>query len=313
MATNTAKQIGTVLSSVGTKTIGALALWTLSQVRIRRTELEGKLDAIGLGEAMPRAPKPYAVLSSAVERVSRGKRDVLFRRPQAEKAWALLVANEETSSPGKSRHVKMIHVVTLRAEGEGSDAVAAEWIDPTFPPLYPDAVSIVALVKDAFLECRDFVHTDGLSEILTACMSGTGKHSLLAALSLRERTGGIYFVHSTKLPMLRNLADLVRDLGSELNVLTITGQDENLSQAASAAKASFAAQLQTLREDLAELKSKLAANDGTGKERSIEIRAERFRAVEGRVALFADILGDVAGELRAEIEHARQTLLAELG
>ncbi len=314
MATSlkTVDQIAEVLKGGGLQTIGALVFWTLNGVRLERSAFTSEVDLLGLGAAVPRPSKGYALLSEAVRRVSIGRTDVIFRRTG--KQWAVVFEKS-------GRRILHEHVATLRAVDNEDGTIKIEACDPdtgaafTASGVHDDR--LVDLVAKIGIEVKDRQRnflTDDLSSMLVTMMHGTARQQLLAGLSLRDRSGGLYFVHASKVEQVKKLSALVQGKcpGSSLVVLTLTGDADNLASAAATARQSITAQLAEIRDEIGEFVAKMKATDGKVQDRNIEVRAARFQSLRDRADLFADLLGEVAGELRAQIDTARDQLLAEL-
>ncbi len=310
--TETVSHLGDFLASGGHKAIGALVFWSLAGVKCRRDELREALKEAGAGGAMGRDPGHEACLTRAVHAVQPGKPQLVVRK--VAKGWALVIQGAEVGEGGK---LKLVHAATVKADplefavkrrqeqNKGQLAHDLEWKFQAPAAELKAVMPIAREVEEKYLETREWLDTAGLSEILVNAMHGTSKDQLLGAVSLRQSSGGLYFVHGSKLPLLLRLRGVVERFAPkcDINVMTITGSEDNLAAAGKAARAGFQHQLQELRKEVAEFRA--GTELGKRREGSITTRADGFRRLAARVEMFRDVLGDVAEELGAEIESAR--------
>lgn len=305
----TKEQVGAVLGSGGTNTIGALVFWSLSGVAVRRDKFRKALEELGLDAAMSKDPSPKTALSAAVRRVMQGRAGY-FARPNG-REWAIV--REERQTDGVQAVLAHKHVLTLTTVEAG---VSGTIINPQsgeeveVSPLE----SIVREVEREFDSEREYMGTAVLSEVLSAVMHGSPHRGLFAGVSLRERTGGLYFISAEHVEKMASLANLIRQEAPDciVNVMTLTADAENLEQAAQAAKRSFENQLAELRAELVDFKAKLGADKKAPTERSIQVRANRFRELQDRVGVFREVLGSVADELVQTVEDGKSEMVKQL-
>lgn len=299
MATNTARQIGEVLGARGLKTIGALVFWTLSGVRIPRGELRAALEALDLGPAMVRQPTPAAALAMAVKRVGVGRKGILFR--QMKREWALVVER------GEGKALRLTHVATFRAGAD--DQVEVEEL-----ARFEEVANLKLAIEAQYQEAIAYAHSNDMSEVLCSALQGVGSNPMLGGLSLRQGTGGLYYVSAKKLESMKALAAMVNDKSpnSAVEVMTLTGDDENLEAAARNVRGSITDQLRKTREEIQAFVAELKDAGRSARADSITVRAEVFNNLKSRVELFADVIGDTMGELQQQIESARVELMTEL-
>lgn len=306
MTTTTKEKLGAVLSSGGAHTLGAMVFWSLSAVHIRRDEFRARLADLGLDEAMPKDPSPKGALSKTVPTVLTGKRGVLARRVR--NGFGLVL--ERLANDG--RRLDMNHVATVTvADGE----LQVTYEEPDSESALTEAQpGLIQALKTEYSQVRDYVQTPDLSEILSTALNGSPHRGLFAALSLRERTGGLYFIHGSHVERAQRFKALVEQLAPHcsITVLTITGDSENLDQTAAVAKTTFAAQLAALKAELVEFTEHLRGSDKSASEYSIATRAERYKELRARVDLFRDVLGDVATDLTGQIEDAKNDMVKQL-
>lgn len=300
MSNATAMKLGEVLGAQGLKTIGALAFWTLSGVRIRRDDLSAALDELGLGAAMVRKPKPASLLAESVKRVGMGQKGLIFR--QMKKEWALVVER------GEGKRLRFTHVATFRCaeKGPGIEVFEEEYFDGT--------ENLKLAIEAQYREVLEYAHSTDLSAVLCSAMQGVGSDMMLGGLSLRQSTGGLYYVSAAKLDLLKRFAAMVNDKApqSSIEVLTLTGDSENLDTAARNVRGNITTQLKETREEIKDFIKGLKEEGRSVRDNSLVVRAEQFKQLRGRVELFADVLGDSMAELKGQIEAARVELMAEL-
>lgn len=309
---STIAHLGDYLASGGHQTIGALVFWSLSGVRIERADLRSALGAIGMGAAVPKDPKHSASLTTAIHQTAVGKPNVLMRK--VAKGWAVVLESADPAQVGKLKHTHAATVVAdpmelavqRRAEKDPNRlAPELDWKIQAPAESIAAVMPIAREVEERFVAVRQYLDTSDLSCILVNAMHGTSKDQLLAAVSLRQSSGGLYFVHASKLPSLLAMRTVLERLAPkcELSVLTITGNADNLAAAGKAARLSFQAQLAELRAEVAKFRADVPFGDRV--ERSVSTRAAAYQQLAGRVELFRDVLGSVADELGSEIEAAR--------
>jgi hypothetical protein len=307
-------QLGQVFRGAGERTIGAMCFWSLSGVDVSRDEFRAAFEAIGMAAAVPRDPRHDTSLTTAVKAVQIGKRDVVVRR--VAKGWGIVLEKTETETAGA--RLKLTHALTVHADPDPTTIRLAREKDPAnrlAPELVwkfsgtPDQIERARLlaseITQEYLKTRARIGTSDLSAVLVNTMHGTTKDSLLAAVSLRQSSGGLYFVHASKVQAARDLADTVHRIAPKcaLSVLTITGNADNLAAAAQAAKNGFVTQLNELKAEVAQFRSETDLGKRT--ERNVTVRAAHYTALASRVQLFRDVLGDIADELNFEITAAK--------
>lgn len=294
--------LASVLQGSGAKTIGAMVYWTLANAQIERQSFREEMRELGLEAAVGRDPRPATLLSVAVQKANTGSTGWLLRRQGA--AWAVIV---EQKTPER---LHFVHTMNVRT-GEGG---VLEWTDVDALEL-PGGGDMLAVIRERvafeYEKAKRLIDTSELSSMLVAALA----ERELNAISLRDRTGGLYFVHGQNVELMRSLKALVERLAPacDITVMTLTGDAENLAAAARAARSSFGAQLQTLKDELGEFVASLKQDGKAATDRNYVVRAEKLGALSDRVALFSDILGEIAGELNQEIEAAKLQLSADLG
>lgn len=307
MAT-TVENLESVFAGQGRKIVGAFAYWSLEGVCVRRDVWRDAMDAIGLGRAVGREPRPEALFSYAVGLAKTGVKGVLLRR-LSRYSWAVV---EEVRGEGDV--LTHAHVITLYVDpAQPAGGVQASSVEGA-GDAGRAALEVGVKIGQLYEHIRDHVLTADLSTMLTTAMHGSTVRPMLGAISLRERTGGLYLLPSGSVAQAKQLAAAVNALpgGSRVEVLTLYADAENLATAAASAKASFTGQLNELRAELAAFRE-LAVAAGTGAtDRNVDVRLGRLNSLDERVSMWADVLGDVRAELVAGIEAAKAEVVAAL-
>lgn len=299
MANATAQRVSEVLGAQGLKTIGALVFWTLSGVRIPRAELKEALEALGLGAAMVRQPTAATALAEAVKRTGMGRKGLIFRPMKRD--WALVVER------GEGKTLRMSHVATFKV---GAD----ERVEVEELARFDELSNLRLAIGAQYEEARDYAHSSDMSAVLCAALQGVGSSMMLGGLSLRQGAGGLYYVSAAKLDTMRSLAAMVHEKapGCSVEVMTLTGDADNLEAAARNVRGNITTQLRETRQEIQAFVAELKDKGRSARGDSITTRAEVFRQLQGRVELFSDVLGDTMGELKAQVEAARVELMTEL-
>lgn len=311
--TKTQEQIADYFRTGGKNLIGAVIMWSLASVHAPRQSLRAALEDIGLGKAMPKDPRPQRLLSKAVESARLGAKGFLFRKLSGGR-WAIVQESESTT--GELEHTHLITLYTTEVEDP-----AGSYFEPRYTHVAVEAFkskeaeALAHKVQEAYSDARDFANTDDLSGILTSAMGGTDRSPMLGAVSLRQGTGGVYFVPGPKVETVLRLKSLVERLGgsSHVTVLTMHSDAANLEEAAHAARASFAAKLNELQTELATFVAEMKEQKKAMTDRHVETRVRRLDTLRARVDMWNDVLGDVRGELNEQIETAKQEVAEAMG
>lgn len=299
------QDLETVLNA-GEKTIGAIVCWSLSGYDADRATFGEAVTKAwpDASAAVARQPSPGAALTTAVGKLERSKsRGLLFRKLKAN-SFAMV---RETQVVDELQHK---HIATVTATEDGPQWAAL--VSENGASSGFSAISIQ--VEQHWRRQRDRVDSAELSAVLTELMHGTWKRPLLGAFSLRESSGGVYFVPAVSLPHLRAVKEAIESTsaGCRIGILTVSGTSENLATAAADARASFARQLAEIREEVEEFTANLRGSNSRADKRNLATRAERFRVLRDRVDMFSTVLGDVATELKDSIENTKNELLETL-
>lgn len=307
-----ARQLEQVWKAQGKSVLGAMVYWSLGGVHWERDTMRAQWEALGLGAAIGRDPRPEALLSEAVGKALAGTKALLCRR-LSRFSWAIVEELNAKAEDTKAAKLAHKHVITLAVGADPGLPGVLTW------ELVESAAAVKSFelldkIKAAYADLREYACTSDLSTALVEALQGTMRNPMLSAISLRETAGGLYFVPASQVERMQQLADLVREhTGSRVNVLKLYADESNLATAAEAASASFTAQLNELRGELKAFVAERKAEGAEMTENHLETRVKRLQALGARVDVWADILGDVAGDLRKTIEVAKVEVATEMG
>jgi hypothetical protein len=313
--TDTEKKLADFFKGGGSEVMGAVVMWSLSGVHAPRAQLREDLEAIGLGAAVPKDPRPERLLGKAVEASRSGARGLVFRR-KSKREWAVV---EEAEVEGV---LEMTHTITLGVEKNPADYFAtmrpvrgSDGNHTDHPEPSKAAKALADRVVAQYEDAREFATTDDLSIILTQCMGGTTKTPLLGAVSLRQETGGVYFVPGCSVEAVQQLKAVVERVApaSHVTVLTLYGAQENLEEAAHAARQSFQAKLNELRGELTDFVAEMKAGEKEMTDRHVATRVSRLDTLQERVDMWKGALGDVQDELVEAIGAAKTEVAKAMG
>ena len=297
--TGTEKQLNELFGA-GDHVIGAIVMWSLSGVRVTRDEFRSELEGIGLGSAMPRDPRPNKALATAVGSVKAPQS--LFPRRLSRDAWAVIRENE---IDGVMQHE---HVLTIALD-DGTAKIAAISV------LHDDVAQTYATkIVARYCEVRRFVDTADVSTVMCSALRGTDVRAGMGAVSLRDRSGGVYFVPGPQVGVVKALKRVVeRHSTSHVTTLVLHGNADNLAEAAKVAGETFTAQLNDLRCGLEAFAAELQDAGKEATDRQIDTRVNHLQVLSDRVGLWSDVLGDVTAELQGKIEEAKRQVAGMLG
>lgn len=302
--------VATVIRGHGQHVVGAIAMWSLSGVRIPRAELREAFETMGLGEAVPRDPSYGALLNRACQAARRGNPNIVFDKVAEDHAKVVFALSDRAKDTQNAR-VEYEQRVRIAVNKSTGTVLLEDEDDAT-----------LQRVSALYAEERDYAGTDDLSAVLVNCMNGRTHDELLNAVNLRGAAGGVYFVPEAKLQKLYQLQSFVLGRGaSELTVWEVTGSHAHLAQAARAATHAFSAKLDVLKREVEAFAQKVRAeatsddaNTQAQLDAGINLRREKYEQLAAQVDTYADVLGAKREELLAGISAARDALkLAILG
>lgn len=283
----------------GEKLLGAMVYWNnLTDVRIDRTLFRQGFRLCGLGKVVAKDPKPEASLNQAAAIATRRQgRDVEPARVElkskaTEATYGVLMRRDVAD---RRRYIEEAQISVVRDQPEPTPFVQT---DPG-APLDPQRDEIIASVLEQFRELRGYAHTQELSETLMRAMGHIG------ALSMRT---GVYFVPAGALHTITLLKTFLEsNTTATMSVWEIRATKGNTANAKRDAREAFAERLSELVDEVKTFTAGTSVDDVQMK--SINARVKRFKELDARVGLWADILGDHQLELRSAIAEAKQKLL----
>lgn len=279
--------------------IGALVYWRdLSGVRIEREVFRTGFRAAGLGAALAKDPSPEKLLNTAAGTANR-KQDreqpkvkVELKAKGTHAVYAVLARRDE--SDGRIKYLEEATVAVDRERG-GTPIVN----DLPGTPVDDGREAVIGRVLDEYADLQVNAHGQEVSEALTRAMA------VMEALPLRT---GTYFVPASKLGAVRALREFV-ELHTTATVTSwvIRGSDENTATARRDAREAMLERIEDLVSEVKEFVDTTPVEDAAAK--SVNAAVRKFKELDGKVQLYADILGDYQAELQAAIAEARQRLL----
>lgn len=286
--------------------LGWLVYWEgLAGVSIPRTAFRAAMEKMGLGAIIGRDPKAEACMSLAAQVVVRrqGKKATPAQIKLKDKGrfstYAVCMRRDIAgATQERMRWIEEARVVLDRGQPSPTPTIVIE-------PGAPDDDSRDALIADLVNEYRDTlsnIRTEEASEALSAAMGE------LSGLTLRP---GAYFVPAASGAILVELREYFEaHTRVAISCWDIAASSSNAGTAARSARQRFLDDVATLSEECRSFA------DSRGEEmttKSVNARVKRFQELEGKVELYAGILGDLAEDLRGEITASRRQFLAAIG
>jgi len=287
--------------------IGSVTFWSLRGVSVRRADLRAELAAIGLGFAMPKDPKPQAVLRTAVESVRRASNESIVFDRVSDTPTEVVYASSARRTDETTERAEYVHRTRVRVS-KATGAIQLE--DST------DDVS--RAVEAEYLRLRDWMPTAEFGSILTSIMRGRGKDNGLCGVNLRGEAGGVYFVPALSADRLEAVADLVDRVAGvgSLTVWPVPAGSRTVSQVQAGAREYFLGRVAETKADVADLLAAIRAEREAGAiaedAHRVVTRFRTFEALEARASVFGDILGDLRSELAADLDVLRAEIKAAL-
>ena len=251
--------------------IGALAFWDCRELVIKRSEFRSALEEIDLGFAMPKDPKPAAMLRAAMDSLPIELRE------------AFDVATVGDSLVCYSKHGR---ITMNRSTGELSSTSN----HPTH-----------AAALDHYVRTADRLTVSEAGTILTHAIRGRAHDIGLAGVNVRGESGGVYFVPRANLERLRLLASATC-VGFGPPRLSVWGVYEGQQER----RLAFAIVNQDLRNRLAHVMksiSQILEVEATERgSRGIQARWAIIRDLGSRIAVYRDVFGDDLGVSPDDVE-----------
>lgn len=285
----------------GQRKLGALVYWQgLTNVRVDRALFRQGFRVAGMGRAVQADPKPEATLHTAASMAARSqgreepRAKVELKAKGTHATYAVLMRRDVGDT---RRYIEEARVAVERGDRKSAPTPTIE-VDQA-APVDDNRDALIERIVDAYVDLRSYVATQEFSETLVRALSGCG------GLSLRA---GVYFVPVDALDSVRLLRAFVeRETRASMTVWEIAATDENASTARRDAREAFQARITELVDEVRTFTAENTVEQAATK--SINARAKKFRELDGRVGLWADVLGDHVDELRGVIAEAKRTLL----
>lgn len=270
--------------------LGFLVWWSLRDVRVKRADLRATFAQFGLDKAVPRDPRPSAVLARACRDALVGKGSEWQFDRVRDDADACVAALSQRTTDATAETVGYAQVGLIRVDKKtGAVAVVGG------PDVLADAAA-------RFYAIRDNATTEDLRSALTNAMRGRRRDLLLGAVDVN----GVFFVRADQQAKLDGLRAWVESSGfGTMSVLSVADDDTSRHQLATGATRTIESRVKEVLAETAQIAERLR----TAKEDEVdEILApylERFELAESAADLYADVLGNMAAELRGSIKSAR--------
>lgn len=317
----------------GDADIGALVYWRdLFGLRIPRDVFRTGMRACGLGGALARDPSPEKLLNVAAGTANR-KQDRTAPRVKVElkakgthAVYAVLARRDveadcaacaahygqpggpcdegkpvasphRNGAPRPSLRVRYLEETTVAVDREHGGSLIVHDLPGTLDDVNRE--DVVKRVVDEYADLLVNAHGQEVSETLTRAMDSMG------ALPLRT---GTYFVPASQLGAVRALRDFIeKNTKATITSWIIRGDDENAATAKRDAREAMLDRIECLVTEVREFTESTPVEDAATK--SVNAAVRKFRELDGKVQLYADILGDYVSELHGAIADAKQRLL----
>lgn len=286
--------------------VGALAYWTgLDGVRLPRAEFRAEVTAVGLKDALAAIPSAEKILNRAVGAANRRQSGDVTNKTKT--GYARL--KEKTDA------VATYAVLMRRDVGNRMSYIeeATLSIDRTQPAPVPTVVvehgapadderaELVKHIVDEYTDQLNNADTHEVSETLVRAI-----RDVCSGLTLRM---GVYAVTPAYVEPLARLAAYLERVSVSLTVWEINSSSRNRANASKDARKSLRTTFDELMADVADFRAAHPKADEVAV-KSVTSRVRRFKDLDAKVSLYADIVGDYAEQLRAGIDAAKRDLEA---
>lgn len=283
----------------GDRAIGAMVYWTaLTDVRIARTLYRQGFTSCGLQDALTADPKAEKVLNIAVGIANRrqGGADAtgyaeLKHKTDTEVAYQVVMRRDLSD---RARYLEEARIRLDRGQHAPRPVVD---VDPRAPQ-DESRDRLVDTIVDQYTELLAYADTQEVSKALVCAV-----RDVCSGLTLKA---GFYLVRTEYLPQLMQLQKfMTSEMGANLEIWEIKTTDVNKAAAQRNAKESLRESLNVL---LAEVEAFRTEHTDPEKvaAKSVNAQVKRFRELDGKVQLYADILGGYARDLTKAITTAKQ-------
>lgn len=288
------------------KVIGGLVFWKdLSDVRVNRQTWKMAVEQVGLKAALSKDPSPERVLSGAVTVANRrapeqaGTRNKLgyakLKAKGDEAVYSVLMRRDQGDRMG------YLEEATIALDRGAESPIPATAVEPS-APADDDRDAIIATILTEYTDALTYAFTCEVSETLVRAV-----RDVCSGLSLRS---GVYVVHPDHIATLDAFAEYLSTIGVTFEVWTVRDDgSRNAKQASREASGSLRAAYDEMMAEVAAFRAENPPGDDvSGK--SIATRVRRFKDLDAKVDLYADVVGEYAAQLRAQIAAAKADLEA---
>lgn len=280
--------------------LGIMTWWSLRDVDVPRADLRRVFESLGLDKAVPRDPRPSAVLARACREALVGRSgDWQFDRVRDD-ADAVTAALSVRTVDAKTESVAYKQAATIRVE-KATGNIVTDYL-PAEQAQSAAAASILMDVKARFAHVTTNATTEDLRACLTNAMRGRRRDLLLGAVEIN----GVFFVRENTRNKVQVLQSWVaaRNFG-EITVLTVADDTTSRAQVAAGTTATIESRVRELIEEATTIAERVRTADEEDVDRILGPYLDRFALAEDAADLYVDVLGNAAEKLRAAITAAR--------
>lgn len=287
--------VADALASGSGKSIGALVMWSLDRVEVKRTVFEGFFSQLGFEgvRLAAKVPSFHALLRRAASEV----------KPKLPEGWMLREASKNAQRIVFAcvKETKDDNAAQLSHSQEANVAVFRDW---TIATNEKDNVA-AQLLMERFKYLRDTVTSADVSRAMVQAIT---HRRAMGGVCFTGR-GGAYFISPDYIDAMKTIAVWAKGHGgprTEVTIFEITDSADNRAQAADKLEQEFTDQCAGILEELKEFVDKTRAeNDEEPKSYLVNRREVQFKELEQRVDSFSAVLGDVRSKLKERIREAR--------
>lgn len=300
--TNLLTKTQTSLAS-GTTDIAVMTYWAnLLKVRVQRQTLRQIFTDAGLGDAVPRDPHPDVTLHTAAGCVKPSKkrpvRIELKSKSDTLTTYAVQISHRPDDRTG------WLEQATITLDRTVPEPIPQVAVDHRAPVVNQIRDAAIAEVCAEYADLRKHAKGEEVSSMLVTATK------LVNAIVCRS---GLYLVPTTYAQPLYLLRDaLARETPVRMTLWEIRDTPANVAEAKEDARASLIDELRDLRHQVEEFIAGLAGATtvgGFGFTKSLNYHVRCFKELDGKVALYTDLLQDTATHLHVQIAAARKQLL----
>lgn len=281
----------------GTRPLGALVYWdNLKNVEVLRTTLLAGFDAAGLAAAVSTPSEPATVLGLAVNKQAH-RRDAdaqidMVAKMDSEVVYAVL--GHDVDGTGFTQWTERVR---LRLDRTLARPVLQ--IEPIAGRQVTPAVDLViSEVAADYTTLLDYAKSTEVSSSLVRAMK------VAQTIALRS---GVYLAPLSAMPAIESLAKFIeKETKIVFSMWEIMDGDRNAATAKRDAFNEFHTALTDLRDEVDAFTASVKPDEANF--RNVGAFVRRFKDLDGKVLIYADVLGELAESLRSSIDGARAAL-----